>query len=167
MLGRVRLHTARLFFVAVLLLFALAACGVANMRRYESNTDTATSPVFETGEISPLGLQADIIAFADNFLELIPKSSDWPAHDADKVFVPAYFRVKTVIAAHPRSPKRLILDFAATDTPLHGDQEGRFCHGYYDHFCYAALCLLWSASVGELPAFQQDRSSETQLGQSV
>jgi hypothetical protein len=43
------------------------------------------------------------------------------------------------IAAHDRPPKRLILDFDATDTPLHGDQEGRFFHGYYDHYCYLPL----------------------------
>lgn len=43
------------------------------------------------------------------------------------------------IAAHERSPRRLILDFDATDTPLHGEQEGRFFHGYYDHYCFLPL----------------------------
>lgn len=43
------------------------------------------------------------------------------------------------VAAHDRAPKRLILDFDATDTPLHGDQEGKFFHGYYDHYCYLPL----------------------------
>ena len=43
------------------------------------------------------------------------------------------------VAAHNRAPKRLILDFDATDTPLHGDQEGKFFHGYYDHYCYLPL----------------------------
>jgi len=43
------------------------------------------------------------------------------------------------VAAQKRPPKRLILDFDATDTPLHGDQEGRFFHGYYDHYCYLPL----------------------------
>jgi hypothetical protein len=43
------------------------------------------------------------------------------------------------IAAHKRPPKRLILDFDATDTPLHGDQEGKFFHGYYDYYCYLPL----------------------------
>lgn len=43
------------------------------------------------------------------------------------------------VAAHDRPPKRLILDFDATDTPLHGDQEGKFFHGYYDHYCYLPL----------------------------
>ena len=43
------------------------------------------------------------------------------------------------IQAHEQAPKRLILDFDATDTPLHGEQEGRFFHGYYDHYCYLPL----------------------------
>lgn len=43
------------------------------------------------------------------------------------------------VAAHKRPPRRLILDFDATDTPLHGDQEGKFFHGYYDRYCYLPL----------------------------
>lgn len=37
------------------------------------------------------------------------------------------------------SPEELILDFDATDIPLHGDQENKFFHGYYDHYCYLPL----------------------------
>jgi hypothetical protein len=43
------------------------------------------------------------------------------------------------IAAHETAPKRLILDFDATDDPLHGTQEGRFFHGYYRSYCYLPL----------------------------
>ncbi len=43
------------------------------------------------------------------------------------------------IQAHPRPPKRVVLDVDATDTPLHGEQEGRFVHGYYDRYCYLPL----------------------------
>lgn len=32
-----------------------------------------------------------------------------------------------------------MLDFDATDNPLHGQQEGRFLHGYYDSYCYLPL----------------------------
>ncbi len=57
------------------------------------------------------------------------------------------------VKAHPRPPRRLILDFDATDTPLHGEQEGRFFHGYYDRYCFfAVVCLLRSPSAGELSA---------------
>ena len=43
------------------------------------------------------------------------------------------------VKAHERPPRRLILDFDATDTPLHGEQEGRFFHGYYRHYCHLPL----------------------------
>ena len=40
------------------------------------------------------------------------------------------------VKAHETAPKRLVLDFDATDTPLHGEQEDRFFHAYYDNYCY-------------------------------
>ena len=43
--------------------------------------------------------------------------------------------------AHPRPPKRIILDLDATDSPLHGRQEERFFHGYYGHYCYLPLYI--------------------------
>ena len=43
------------------------------------------------------------------------------------------------IASFHRPPKRLILDFDATDDAVHGQQEGRFFHGYYDHYCFLPL----------------------------
>lgn len=43
------------------------------------------------------------------------------------------------IASHPTPPEHLILDFDATDDPIHGNQEGRFFHGYYDHHCFLPL----------------------------
>ena len=36
-------------------------------------------------------------------------------------------------------PQELVLDFDATDDPIHGGQEGRFFHGYYDGYCYLPL----------------------------
>jgi Transposase DDE domain group 1 len=47
--------------------------------------------------------------------------------------------VDQFIAAHPEPPEHLILDFDATDDPVHGHQEGRFFHGYYDHHCFLPL----------------------------
>jgi len=43
------------------------------------------------------------------------------------------------IASFRRPPKRLILDFDATDDAVHGQQEGRFFHGHYDHYCFLPL----------------------------
>jgi hypothetical protein len=47
--------------------------------------------------------------------------------------------VDQFIARHDRPPEALILDFDATDDPIHGHQERRFFHGYYDHHCYLPL----------------------------
>jgi hypothetical protein len=47
--------------------------------------------------------------------------------------------VAQFIASHPRPPESLILDFDATDDPIHGEQEGRFFHGYYDHHRFLPL----------------------------
>jgi len=41
--------------------------------------------------------------------------------------------------AHPTPPKQIILDFDATDDPIHGNQLGRFFHGYYKKYCYLPL----------------------------
>ena len=43
------------------------------------------------------------------------------------------------IASHAQPPEHLILDFDATDDPVHGRQEGRFFHGYYDDYCFLPL----------------------------
>ena len=47
--------------------------------------------------------------------------------------------VDLFLEAHARPPKQIILDLDATDDPLHGEQEGRFFHGYYDCYCYLPL----------------------------
>jgi len=47
--------------------------------------------------------------------------------------------VDQFIASFKRAPKELILDFDATDDAVHGKQEGRFFHGYYDHYCFLPL----------------------------
>jgi hypothetical protein len=47
--------------------------------------------------------------------------------------------VDLFLEAHKSAPKEIILDLDATDDPLHGEQEGRFFHGYYDCYCYLPL----------------------------
>src|SRR3989441_10259377 len=47
--------------------------------------------------------------------------------------------VDLFLEAQVRAPKQIVLDLDATDDPLHGDQEGRFFHGYYDCYCYLPL----------------------------
>jgi hypothetical protein len=47
--------------------------------------------------------------------------------------------VALFLEAQAKPPERIILDLDATDDPLHGHQEGRFFHGYYDCYCYLPL----------------------------
>jgi hypothetical protein len=47
--------------------------------------------------------------------------------------------VEAFVASHPAPPEELVLDFDATDDRVHGNQEGRFFHGYYDHYCFLPL----------------------------
>lgn len=47
--------------------------------------------------------------------------------------------VDTFIASFATPPEELILDFDATDDAVHGNQEGRFFHGYYDNYCFLPL----------------------------
>ncbi len=47
--------------------------------------------------------------------------------------------VDQFIASYDNPPEEIILDFDATDDAVHGDQEGGFFHGYYNHYCYLPL----------------------------
>jgi len=47
--------------------------------------------------------------------------------------------VEQFLEAHERAPGMMVLDLDATDDPVHGEQEGRFFHGYYDCYCYLPL----------------------------
>ena len=49
--------------------------------------------------------------------------------------------VKLFVSAHRRAPRQIILDLDATDDPVHGQQEGRFFHGYYGNYCYLPLYI--------------------------
>jgi hypothetical protein len=49
--------------------------------------------------------------------------------------------VTLFLEAHSKAPKQIILDLDATDDPIHGHQEGRFFHGYYDSYCYLPLYI--------------------------
>jgi hypothetical protein len=60
------------------------------------------------------------------------------SHDAaaiERLFVDLF------LEAHQRAPEQIVLDLDATDDPLHGHQEGRFFHGYYDCYCYLPLYI--------------------------
>ena len=43
--------------------------------------------------------------------------------------------------SYDKAPEEIVLDIDATDDVIHGNQEGRFFHGYYDHYCYLPLYI--------------------------
>jgi Transposase DDE domain group 1 len=59
----------------------------------------------------------------------------WDAAKIEALFVDLF------LEAHREPPKQIILDLDATDDPLHGHQEGRFFHGYYDCYWYLPLYI--------------------------
>lgn len=63
-------------------------------------------------------------------------------HDAVEGLFVAKF-----ISRRQKAPEVLILDLDATDDPLHGQQEGRFFHGYYGGYCYLPLYIFCGSEV--------------------
>ena len=47
--------------------------------------------------------------------------------------------VEFFLEAHTEPPESIVIDLDATDDPLHGDQLGKFFHGYYKEYCYLPL----------------------------
>src|SRR6185436_14049780 len=95
------------------------------------------------GKLSPK-LRSDCEPLAGkstlNRLEHTPRrhASKYHKIDCDGAQVDALL-VDLFLEAHQRKPREIVLDLDNTDIPLHGMQEGRFFHGYYDAFCYLPL----------------------------
>ena len=60
------------------------------------------------------------------------------AHDGEAI---AALFVELFLDSFKAAPRDIVLDLDATDDPLHGHQEGRFFHGYYDCYCYLPLYI--------------------------
>ena len=74
-----------------------------------------------------------------NRLELSrPEATRYHKVSHDPAAIETLF-VDVFLEAHRQPPAQIILDLDATDDPLHGNQEGRFFHGYYDCHCYLPL----------------------------
>jgi len=95
------------------------------------------------GKLSPV-LRTDCEALAGkstlNRLEHTPRrhASKYHRIDCDGARVDALL-VDLFLDAHRRAPGEIVLDLDNTDIPLHGMQEGRFYHGYYEEHCYLPL----------------------------
>jgi hypothetical protein len=97
-----------------------------------------------------------------NRLELTPQEGSAP-HRYHKISYSAAaldaLLVDIFLEAHRQAPAQIVLDLDATDMPLHGQQEGRFFHGYYGHYCYLPpVHFLWrSPAVCPAAALQSGR----------
>jgi hypothetical protein len=79
-----------------------------------------------------------------NRLELTPEDADEKSRYKKIVMNPEAIDkllIDTFIESYPKAPEQIILDLDATDIPLHGQQEERFFHGYYDTYCYLPLYI--------------------------
>jgi Transposase DDE domain group 1 len=102
-------------------------------------------PVFAVlaGKLEPV-LRSDCAPVAGkstlNRLEHMPKRNGAKYHKihCNGEAVDALL-VDMFLESHKRPPRQIVLDLDATDIPLHGHQEGRFFHGYYDNHCYLPL----------------------------
>ena len=79
-----------------------------------------------------------------NRLELTPAAADAASRYKkivyDRTAIEALF-VELFLQAHQTAPGEIILDLDTTDDPLHGNQQGRFFHGYYREYCYLPLYI--------------------------
>jgi len=99
-----------------------------------------------------------------NRLELTPSDAGGASRYKKIVYhtdrIEALF-VDVFLDSFTQAPKELILDFDATDDPLHGNQEGRFFHGYYGCYCYLPLYVTCGEHllVAKLRQSNQDASA--------
>lgn len=64
--------------------------------------------------------------------------------------------VKKGVATLDKKTRQVVIDLDATDNPIHGNQEGRFFHGYYGNYCYLPLY----GFIGEVPVWAELRTSD-------
>jgi Transposase DDE domain group 1 len=115
---------------------------------YEDLTDhdeLRKDPTFAVlaGKLAPV-LRSDCEALAGkstlNRLEHTAKRHAGKYHKiaCDPAKVEALF-VELFLESHERAPWEIVLDLDNTDVALHGEQENRFFHGHYNHYCYLPL----------------------------
>jgi hypothetical protein len=77
--------------------------------------------------------QDDVLASAPTLCRLENRASHTAALRMHEVLIDQF------IASHAQPPRRLVLDFDATDDPVHGEQIGRHFSAYYDNYCFLPL----------------------------
>ena len=75
--------------------------------------------------------------------------------------------VDVFLEAHASAPEELVIDLDATDLALHGHQEGRFFHGYYDQYCYLPLYIFCGEHLLGVRLRSADRDGAAGSGKEV
>lgn len=79
-----------------------------------------------------------------NRLELTPVRANGKSRykkiTMDRQAVDKFF-VDVFLQSYDKFPSQIILDLDATDDIIHGNQSGRFFHGYYGNYCYLPLYI--------------------------
>jgi hypothetical protein len=89
-------------------------------------------PLFQV--VSERGVKDDLpLASPPTLCRLENRVNRKALGDIAEVFVEAF------IASYKQTPDVLVLDFDATDDTVHGNQEKKFFHGYYDSYCFLPL----------------------------
>jgi hypothetical protein len=100
--------------------------GQDRLRTQDKGNALAGKSTLNRLELTP----ADPTAAERRYKQIITKTEA-----IDRLFVDVFLH------AHKEAPEEIILDVDATDDPLHGNQEGRFFHGYYMNYCYLPLYI--------------------------
>ncbi len=98
-----------------------------------------------------------VLASSPTLCRLENRSAKQVAWDIHCVFIEKF------IQSFDKAPEKLILDFDATDDPVHGEQEGRFFHGYYGEYCFLPLYVFCGKEllVSYLRPSNQDSAKHT------
>jgi hypothetical protein len=100
--------------------------GETRVRRQDRGKAAAGKSTLNRLELTPA---------APTEAELRYKKIIMKPEEIDRLFVDIFLQ------AHAEAPEQIVLDVDATDDPLHGNQEGRFFHGYYMNYCYLPLYI--------------------------
>ena len=90
-----------------------------------------TAPLAGKSTLNRLELSAASVGAAERYKKIVVDHAA-----VDRLLVDVF------VQAHPTPPAEVVLDLDATDDPVHGNQEGRFFHGYYGHYCYLPLYIM-------------------------
>jgi hypothetical protein len=99
--------------------------GDERLRRRDRGKPLAGKSTLNRLELTPVGADA-----ASRYKKIVARTKEM-----ERLFVELFLQ------AHSQPPEQIVLDFDATDDPVHGNQLGRFFHGYYQEYCFLPLYL--------------------------